>query len=96
MELSFRTIRLFHVDDNEDNVGEEEDGNRTESLASIQLHDDDAKEERYGVDRCFEPWIKWSGGVLLVFNSLAFDIEYERVLAVVKLNERKTKNRIAM
>lgn len=55
MELSFRTIRLFHVDDNEDNVGDEEDGKRTESLASIQLHDDEANDERYGVDRCLEP-----------------------------------------
>ena len=57
MELSFRTIRLFHVDDNDDkeNVGEEEDGNRTESPVSIQLQEEDANEDRYGVDRCLEP-----------------------------------------
>lgn len=57
MELSFRTIRLFHVDDNEDkeNVGDEDDGNRTESPVSIQLQEEDTNEERYGVDRCLEP-----------------------------------------
>jgi hypothetical protein len=48
MELSFRTIRLFHVEDDDDkeNVGDEEEGNKRESPLSIQLHDEDDKEDK--------------------------------------------------
>jgi hypothetical protein len=48
MEFNFRTIRLFHVedDDESENAGEDEDDKRTESLASIQLHDDDDREDK--------------------------------------------------
>ncbi len=53
-ELSFRTIRLFHVDDDDDkeNVGEDDEDNKTESPLSIQLHDN---EDKYGVERCLVP-----------------------------------------
>ena len=47
-ELSFRTIRLFHVDDGDEkeNVGEDDLDNKIESVPSIQLHDDDVNEDK--------------------------------------------------
>ena len=56
MELSFRTIRLFHVEEGieREKVGDEREGKRTGSPLSIQLHGDEDNEERYGVERCLE------------------------------------------
>jgi hypothetical protein len=52
MELSLRTMRLFHVDDGDDdvelreNVGDEDDGSKTDSSSSMQLHDEVVMEDK--------------------------------------------------
>jgi hypothetical protein len=51
-------MRLFQVDDVDGNekFGDDVDASRSDSAFSIQAHgDDDESDERYGVERCFEP-----------------------------------------
>ena len=55
-----RTIRLFQVDEvggdgeQSENVGGVDNG-AGRSLLSVHVQEADDKEERYGVDRCFDP-----------------------------------------
>lgn len=68
IELSLRTIRLFHVDEvgsageQSENVGGVDDEDHEDdvegarrSLLSVHVHDVEDNDERYGVERCFDP-----------------------------------------
>ena len=50
-------MRLFQREDvdEREKVGEDDEGSRTDSRPSVQLHDDDDEsEDKYGVERCFD------------------------------------------